>query len=247
MVGLKQDESLDDLLINDLKIIQKTKGFRFTLDAVLLAHFATVKDRDKIVDLGTGTGVIPLILSTRAEELRIYGVEIQEDMAEMANRSVILNELEDTVSILNEDIKNLHYAIKGGIYTLVTANPPYWELNKGKPSMLQTRASARHELDCVLEDVVAAAGKLLNYQGRFALIHRTERLCDIFSLLRQYSLEPRRLRFIHPFAGKSAQHVLIEARKKAAADLQVLPPLIVYEQPGKYTQEVLNWYGKGED
>lgn len=245
MVRLKQDESLDDLLINDLKIIQKTKGFRFTLDAVLLAHFATVKDRDKIIDLGTGTGVIPLILSTRAERLQIHGIEIQEDMAEMANRSVVLNGLGDTITILNEDIKNLHYEMGGGIYTLVTANPPYWKLNEGKPSKLPTRASARHELNCVLEDVVAAASKLLNYQGRFALIHRTERLCDIFSLLRQYNLEPRRLRFIHPFAGESAQHVLIEARKKAAVDLKVLPPLIVYEHHGKYSQEVLNWYGKG--
>jgi len=247
MDQLKPDETLDDLLINDLKLIQKDRGFRFTLDAILLAHFATVKNKDRIVDLGTGTGVIPLILSTRADNLRIYGVEIQEEIAEMASRSVRLNDLEDTISILNDDIRKLHHTIEGGVYTLVTANPPYWTLNEGKPSVLQTRAFARHELNCVLEDVVATASKLLNYQGRFALIHRTERLCDILSLMRQYRLEPRRMRFIHPFAEKGAQHVLIEARKNAPKDLKILPPLIVYEQPGKYSKEVLKWYGKEED
>lgn len=247
MLQLKPDETLDDLLINDLKLIQKDKGFRFTLDAVLIAHFATVKDRDRIVDLGTGTGVIPLILSTRAAKLRIYGVEIQEEIAEMASRSVLLNRLEDTIIILKDDIRKIHKTIEGGIYNLVTANPPYWTLNEGRPSALQTRAFARHELNCVLEDVVAAASKLLNYQGRFALIHRTERLCDILSLMRQYSLEPRRIRFIHPFAEKGAQHVLVEARKNAPPDLKVLPPLIVYEKPGKYSKEVLKWYGKEED
>jgi tRNA1Val (adenine37-N6)-methyltransferase len=244
MVYLKPNETLDDLLINELKIIQKNKGFRFTLDSVLLAHFATIKEGDRVVDLGTGTGIIPLILSTRSSKLNIYGVEIQEEIVEMACRSVRLNGLEDKITIIQADIKELNQYLEGGSYKLVTANPPYWTLNEGKTSSLQTRAFSRHEIKCVLEDVVAGASKLLNHQGRFAIIHRSERLSDIISLMREYKLEPRRVRFIHSFIDKEAQHVLVEARKNAPPDLKVLPPLIVYERPGKYSIEVLRWYGK---
>lgn len=241
---LYPDETLDDLLINDLKIIQKKQGFRFTLDAVLLAHFAAVKEGDAVVDLGTGTGVIPLILSARAKKLRIYGIEIQEEMAQMALRSVKLNGLEDTIRLVQADLRELPGSITGGIHTLVTANPPYWNVRCGKPSDLPGRALARHELNCELEDIVACAGKLLNFQGRFALIHRCERLEEIWALLGRYKLTPRRMRFVHPFLDKEARHVLIEARKNAAADLRILPPLVVYEKPGQYSAEVLRWYGK---
>ncbi|MDX9872468.1 MAG: tRNA1(Val) (adenine(37)-N6)-methyltransferase [Clostridia bacterium] len=243
---LYPNETLDDLLINDLKIIQKKQGFRFTLDPVLLAHFATVKEGDSIVDLGTGTGVIPLILSARARKLTIYGVEIQEELAEMALRSVKLNELEDTIKILQADLRELPRSLTGGVHTLVTANPPYWTMGAGKPSALRERALARHELNCELEDIIACAGKLLNFQGRFALIHRSERLGEIYSLLRRYKLIPRRMRFIHSFRDKESRHVLVEARKNAAADLKILPPLVIYETPGRYTAEVLGWYGKEE-
>ncbi len=239
------DETLDDLLIQGLKLIQKKEGFRFTLDAVLLAHFATVKEGDKIVDIGTGTGIIPHILSTRAKNLRVTGIELQEDMAEMAVRSVKLNGLTDVIEIVAGDIRDIHKRIGGGTYTLVTANPPYWSVEDGKPSGQTSRAVARHELTCVFEDVVSCAAKLLNYQGRFAIVHRTERLPEICRLLREYHLEPRRMRFIHAFIDRPAQHVLLEARKNAAPDLKVLPPLTVYREPGKYTQEILKWYGKG--
>ncbi|PKM87135.1 MAG: SAM-dependent methyltransferase [Firmicutes bacterium HGW-Firmicutes-12] len=244
MVYLKPDETLDDLLINELKIIQKNKGFRFTLDSILLAQFATIKEGDRVVDLGTGTGIIPLILSARNRKQHIYGVEIQEEMVEMACRSVCLNGLENKITIIQADIRELNQYLEGGSYKLVTANPPYWTLNEGKTSDLQSRAFSRHEVKCDLEDIVASASKLLNNQGRFALIHRSERLSDIFILMRQYKLEPRRVRFIHPFIDKEAQQVLVEARKNAPPDLKVLPPLIVYERPGKYSTEVLRWYGK---
>ena len=247
MVQLKADETLDDLLIGDLKVIQKKNGFRFTLDSVLLAHFAHVKEGDRVVDLGTGTGIIPLILSTRAAKLSICGVELHEEMVEMAERSVKLNKAEGYIQIRKADIKDIHKTLAGGENTLVTANPPYWTIKEGKHSEVYLKATARHELVCTLEDFLGAAAKLLNYQGRFAMIHRTERLADVFELLRKYELEPRRIRFVHSFAGKSSRHVLIEARRKAPAELLVLPPLVVYRAPGEYTEEVMGWYGKGED
>lgn len=241
------DETLDDLLIQGLQIIQKSRGFRFTLDAVLLAHFATLKEGDRVVDLGTGTGIIPLLLTTRATKVHVTGVEIQDKMAQMTRRSVVLNALEDKVNIIQGDLRDIHLLLGGGIFTLVTANPPYWSPQEGQPSRHEGKAVARHELSCSLEDIVRSAGKLLNYQGRFAMIHRAGKLAEVFSLLRSYELEPRRLRFIHSFLGKEAQHFLLEARKKAAPDLKVLPPLVVYEKQGVYTQEILRWYGKEAD
>ena len=240
----KGDETIDDLLIDGLKLIQKKEGFRFTLDSVLLAQFATIKPGDRVVDIGTGTGIIPHILSTRAKNVRIVGIEIIEDMVEMADRSVKLNGLADMIEIIAGDIRDIHKRIGGGTATLVTANPPYWSAGNGKPSIHEGRAMARHELTCTFEDVVSCAAKLLNYQGRFAIIHRAERLLEICRLLREYQLEPRRMQFIHSFRDRPAQHVLLEARRNAAPDLKVLPPLIVYREPGKYTQEILKWYGK---
>lgn len=213
----------------------------------MLSHFATVKTGDKAVDLGTGTGVIPLILSTRIKKANIYGIEIQEELVEMAIRSIQLNNKEEIITIFRGDLQDIHKVIGGGIYTLVTANPPYWSLGEGKVSSVETKALARHEIVCSLESVIACASKLLTYQGRFALIYRAERLLDVFSLLRQYNLEPRHLRFVHPFIDRSAKLVLVEARKSAGLELKALPPLIVYESPGCYTREVLGWYGKEEE
>lgn len=213
----------------------------------MLSHFATVKTGDKVVDLGTGTGVIPLIISTRIKKINIIGVEIQEELAEMATRSVQLNSKEETITIVKGDLQNIYKVIGGGMHTLVTANPPYWSIGEGKVSALEAKALARHEIACSLESVVACASKLLTYQGRFALIYRAERLLDVLSLLRQYKLEPRRLRFVHPFIDRAAKLVLVEARKSAGSELKALPPLIVYESPGIYTREILGWYGKEEE
>jgi len=241
------DETLDDLLINGLQIIQKAGGFRFTLDAVLLAHFVSLKEGDQVVDLGTGTGVIPLLLTTRLKKIHVTGVELQPEMAEMAARSVELNQLGGKITILEGDLRGINKSLAGGTYHVVTANPPYGMLGEGLINPQNDKALARHEVSCSLEDVVQAASKLLNYQGRFALIQRSERLAELFSLLRQYSLEPRRLRFIHSYLHKPARHLLLEARKKAPADLQILPPLVVYERAGQYSGEILRWYGKEQD
>ena len=240
----ESDETIDDLLIDGLKLIQKKDGFRFTIDSVLLAQFATIKQGDRVVDIGTGTGIIPHILSSRTKNIRVTGVEILADMVEMAERSVKLNGLTDVIEIIAGDLRDIHKTIGNGTATLVTANPPYWSAGNGKPSIHQGRAIARHELTCTFEDVVICAAKLLNYQGRFAIIHRAERLLEICRLLQEHQLEPRRMQFIHSFSERPAQHVLLEARKKAAPDLKILPPLIVYSEQGKYTPEILKWYGK---
>ncbi|MFY9175254.1 MAG: tRNA1(Val) (adenine(37)-N6)-methyltransferase [Peptococcia bacterium] len=244
MKYLQEDESLDDLLLNGLQIIQKTGGFRFTLDSILLAHFVTLKNGDHIVDLGTGTGIIPLVLTTRAQKLRITGIEIQPEMAEMATRSVLLNKLDEQIEIREGDLRNIHKTLGREVCHVVTANPPYGLIGDGQISPVKNKAQSRHELSCTLEEVVQAAAKLLNYQGRFALIQRAERLNSLFSLLTHYKLEPRRVRFIHPYIDKPARLVLVEARKCAPQNLQVLPPLVVYHESGRYTEEILKWYGK---
>jgi tRNA1Val (adenine37-N6)-methyltransferase len=241
----KSDETVDDLIIKNLQLIQKKKGFRFTLDSVLLAHFATVKENDRVADLGTGTGIVPLILSTRVEKIQIVGIELQEEIAEMAERSVELNKLGEIIKIVPGDLKGIHKVLGAGQFNLVTTNPPYWLPQEGKFSPAESRAISRHELACSLEDVVVSASKLLNYQGRLALIYPTERLLSLLELLRRYNLEPRKLRFIHSFRERPARLLLVEARKGAPANLQVLPPLIIYEKPGQYGQEILAWYGKG--
>lgn len=241
---IKDDETIDDLILHNLRIIQKKQGFRFTLDAVLLSHFAPVKPQDRVVDLGTGTGVIPLLLSTRQPLSRFIGVEIQEELAEMAQRSVRYNQLEDVISIVQGDLKDIHKTLGGGRFNLVTANPPYWLPQQGKLSPAESKAVARHELQCSLEDVVSCAAKLLNYQGRLALIYPVERMIGLFLLLRSYKLEPRKIRFIHSYREKPAHLLLVEARKSAPAELLVLPPLIIYEKPGQYGEEILSWYGK---
>lgn len=244
MVVLKDDETLDDLMLHNLRIIQKKNGFRFTLDAVLLGHFATLKANDLVVDLGTGTGVIPFVLSTRAHPQQIIGVELQEELAEMAQRSVAYNGLEEVIRIVRGDLKEIHKVIGGGKYNLVIANPPYWLTEHGRPSPAKDRAVSRHQLECSLEDVVNCASKLLNYQGRFALIYPTARMLDLFALLRSYKMEPRKIRFIHSYQERPAHLMLVEARKSAPADLLVLPPLIIYNKPGEYGAEILGWYGK---
>jgi len=244
LIELYENEIIDDLLIGGLKIIQKKSGFRFSIDAVLLAHFAAVKKGNKIIDLGTGTGVIPLILTTRAQDLEITGVEIQKDMAQMAKRSLFLNHLEQ-VKIINADLRELgteHY----GRYDLVTSNPPYLPLKQGKISPIEGIALARHEVKCSMEDVIRTAQQLLKNQGKFALVHRAERLAEIIACLKSYSLEPKRLRLIHPYLAKPANLLLIEAVKGAKPGLKVHEPLIIYNADGTYTREILEYYCGGE-
>lgn len=238
---LLESERLDDLLTNNLHIIQSDEVFSFSLDAVLLAHFCTVPPRGKIVDLCTGNGVIPLLLTTRTKA-SITGVEIQPRLYDMAKRSVALNELTQQINIVQGDLKHYADEVGHGTFDLVTVNPPYLPANSGERNSNEYVAIARHEMYCTLEDVVRACSQLVRYGGKVALVHRPSRLLDLLTLLRQYHLEPKRMRFVHPRQEEAANMILIEAVKYGKPEVRCLPPLIVYDDRSNYTPELLNIY-----
>jgi tRNA1(Val) A37 N6-methylase TrmN6 len=243
---LQSGERLDHLLTRDLQIIQSPEVFSFSLDAVLLARFAGVPPRGRILDLCTGNGVIPLLLSTRTEA-GIEGVEIQPRLADMARRSVALNRLSDRITIHEDDLRNWvpEYSGTEGVYDAVTVNPPYLPKHSGEQKGNPYLAMARHELGCTLEDVVAASAKAVRAGGRVSMVHRPARLADIIDLMRRFRLEPKRIRFVHPRSEAEANMVLIEGSKYGKPEVRLLPPLIVYEQDGSYTKELLDvFYGR---
>ncbi len=240
-------ERVDDLHRNGYHIIQDPTRFCFGVDAVLLSSFARVKKGDRVLDLGTGTGIIPILLAAKTQGAHFTGLEIQEESAEMAERSVALNELEDKVSIRQGDIKEVASLFAGHSFHVVTANPPYMNEGGGLVNPHSPKAIARHELLCSLGDVVWGASQMLQKGGRFYMIHRPHRLTDILTLLRRYRLEPKRLRFIHPFREKAPTMVLVEGCKDGNPMIRVEPPLIIYSQPGQYTQEAYDiYYGEGQ-
>jgi len=240
-VELKAAERLDDLMANDLKIIQSDEVFCFSMDAVLLAHFCSVPARGNVLDLCTGNGVVPLILTTRTKA-RIQGVEIQPRLADMAARNVTLNGLDDRVEIVCGDLRTIHERLGFGRYDLVTVNPPYLPVSAGEPSRNVHYAAARHEIYCTLEDVVRACSRLVKTGGKAAIVHRPFRLIELLGLLRQYGLEPKRIRFVHPRAGAEANMVLVEAIRGGKPEVRLLPPLIVYGEDGRYCPELQRIY-----
>jgi len=235
---LQGEERIDDLLWRNLKIIQNPKWFCFSLDAVLLAAFAALRPGDWVADLGTGTGVIPLLLCARCKRTNIFGVEIKPEVAEMARRSVALNDLTGHIQIITGDIKDAVSVLGKGRFDLVVSNPPYALAGSGKISDSSIKAAARTEILCTLEDVVREASLLLNSEGRFALVHRPTRLADIISLMRAYRLEPKRMRLVHPGPDKEPNLVLVEGIKNGRKDMQVLPPLFVYKKTGVHSDEM---------
>jgi tRNA1(Val) A37 N6-methylase TrmN6 len=242
-IPLYPSERIDDLLTHDLRIIQSDEVFSFSLDAVLLARFCTMPQRGKIIDLCSGNGVIPLLLSTRSK-LPITGVEIQPRVADMARRSVQMNRLEDRIEIVEADLRKYAYEVPPGSYELVTVNPPYLPQSIGMRNKNDHMAIARFEIMCTMDEVVAAASRLVKNGGKVAFVHRASRLPELFTSLRAHRLEPKRLRMVHPRAGTEANMVLIEAIRDAAPELRVLPPLFVYEG-NQYCQELLEvYYGK---
>lgn len=238
---LRPGERLDDLLVSNLHVIQDTKAFCFSMDAVLLAHFATIKPGDKVVDLGTGTGIIPLLLTTRVARLSVLGIELQSDVAERAERSVLFNNLQDKIRIQVGDLRLIEELLPGYRANLITCNPPYLPLGEGMVSLSQQQAIARHEICCQLPDVARAAAYLLGTGGRFALVHRPQRLAEIFYWLNYYRLEPKRMRLVHPRAGTEPNMVLVESIRDGRPGLKILPPLFVYEGES-YTPEVKALY-----
>ncbi|MCL6585066.1 MAG: tRNA1(Val) (adenine(37)-N6)-methyltransferase [Anoxybacillus sp.] len=248
MIKLYEDERLDYLLNENMRIIQSPSVFAFSLDAVLLAKFAYMPiQKGNIIDLCTGNGVIPLLLSKRTKG-KIIGVEIQDRLYDMAKRSVQYNGLDEQIELIHGDIKEMPKQLGYSKYDVVTCNPPYFptvseeEINKNR-----YLAIARHEIYCTLDDVIRVSSQLLKQGGKAAFVHRPGRLLDIVTLMRQYRLEPKRLRFVYPKLGKEANTILIEGIKDGSPDLKILPPLIVYRDDDEYTDEVKQLlYGTSE-
>ncbi|GIP41377.1 methyltransferase [Paenibacillus sp. J31TS4] len=245
-IDLLEQERIDDLLTNDLKIIQSADVFSFSMDAVLLARFAGVPKYGSILDLCTGNGVIPLLLSQRTQG-DIWGVEIQERLADMAVRNVRLNGLEHRLHMRQGDLRTIHQELGHGTFDVVTVNPPYMPLRAGEQNGNSHIAAARHEIYCTLDDVAAACSRLVKFGGKVAMVHRPSRLAEILEALRRHRLEPKRIRFVHPRAEEESNMVLIEAIRDGKPDVKLLPPLIVYEQPGQYCRELLEIYYGGTE
>lgn len=242
-IDLKENERIDDLQRNGYKIIQNREGFCFGMDAVLLSGFSLVKPGEKAVDLGTGTGIIPILLEAKNQGIHYTGLEIQEEMAEMARRSVALNHLEEKISIVTGDIKEASRLFGGASFDVVTSNPPYMNDSHGLKNPELPKAIARHEVLCTLYDVTREAAKLLRPGGRFYMVHRPHRLAEIITVLKDCRLEPKRMKLVHPFADKDANMVLIEAVRGGKSMIKVEAPVIVYKEPGVYTDEIYTIYG----
>jgi len=244
---VKEGERLDDLQRNNLKIIQNPEKFCFGIDAVLLSDFCNVKPGEKVIDIGTGTGIIPILLTAKTKGSHFTGLEIQSESAEMAKRSVELNKLSEKVTIVEGDVNNAGELFEYGSFEVVTSNPPYMIGQHGIKNEDEPKAIARHEIKCTLEDVVREGSRLLKTNGRFYMIHRPFRLVEIFSAFTKYGIEPKRMRFVYPFIDKEPNMVLIEGYKGGRSRITVEKPLIVYKEPGKYTDEIFDIYGYEND
>lgn len=242
-IDLKENERIDDLHRNGYRIIQNDKAFCFGMDAVLLSGFASVKTGERALDLGTGTGIIPILLEAKTDGEHFTGLEIQEEMADMAARSVRLNDLERKIDIVTGDIKEAGRIFGGASFDVVTANPPYMNDSHGLKNPDLPKAIARHEVLCTLEDVVREGARVLRPGGRFYMVHRPHRLIEIITELTRYKLEPKRMKLVHPFVDKEANMVLIEAVRGGGPMLKVEKPLIVYKEQGIYTDEIYDIYG----
>lgn len=236
-------EVVNDLLNYDnIKIVQNSDWFSFSLDSVLLANFVHVNNKMRIMDFCCGNAPIPLILSTKTNS-KITGVEIQKEVFSLAIKSVRLNNKEKQIEIINENVKNLHNIYETDSFDLITCNPPYFKYkNSSNINNNNTKALARHELSLTLEDVFKTAKKILKNNGKLAMVHRTERLIDIICLMRKYNLEPKRIRFIQPFSNSNSNLVLIEASKNGNAGLKIESNLIVHDENNNYTKEVLEMF-----
>ena len=233
---LKEHERIDDLQRNHYRIIQDPGRFCFGMDAVLLSGFARAREGDRVLDLGTGTGIIPLLMNAKTKASHFTGLEIQPESADMARRSVALNGLEEKIGIITGDIKEAVSLFGAASFDVMTEH-------HGLANPREPKAIARHEILCTLEDVVSQGSRLLKPGGNFFLVHRPFRLVDILVLLRQYKLEPKRMKLVHPFVDKEPNMVLIEANRGGRARMHVEPPLIVYKEPGIYTDEIYDIYG----
>ncbi len=244
-MDLKENERIDDLELQGLKIIQNTKGFCFGMDSVLLSDFAKeMKENSKVIDLGTGTGILAILLSAKTKLWHVTGVEIQKEVADMAKRSVLLNHLEKKIEILCEDIQNLKEKYLPNSFDIVITNPPYKKEGTGGLNERKEKLIARHEITANLEDFIQISQFLLKDKGCFYMVHRPERLADIIITLKKYKLEPKELRFVQSSYNKEPNLLLIKAIKNAKPFLKVQKPLYIYDENGNYTNEILKIYQK---
>lgn len=241
---LKENERIDDLQCDGLKIIQNQKEFCFGIDAVLLSDFAKkAKNNAKIVDLCTGTGVIAILLTAKTKASKIYGVEIQNHIAEMASRSVKMNRLEEKIEIINENLVNLNDFISAGSIDTITVNPPYKPKNSGIINEKDTKTIARHEISCTLEDIIRESSRLLKPGGNLCMVHKVERMTDLFVLFRRHNLEPKRMRLVYSKMNEPATLILIEGIKGGKPFLKMEAPIYVYDKNNEYTYQLKEIYG----
>ena len=244
-VTLKENERIDDLELENLKIIQNNNGFCFGMDSVLLSDFAKeIKPESNVIDLGTGTGILPILLSSKTKNTKITGIEIQKEVAEMANRSIMLNNLQNRIQIVCENIKNLKTIYKPNTFDSVITNPPYKKSGTGGTNIEKVKLISRHEITATLEDFISVAQYLLKDKGSLYLVHRPERLADVIIGLCKYKLEPKILKFVQPNSQKEPNLILLKAVKNAKPHLRLCKPLYIYNEDGKYTEELLKIYNK---
>lgn len=240
---IKRDgERIDDLNRDGLRIIQSENQFCFGMDAVLLSDFAKAQEGDLVVDLGTGTGIVPILMSSKTKAKHFTAVEVQKEMVDMARRSVLLNQLDERISIIEGDIKEASTVLKRAAYDVVTTNPPYMNDSHGLKNPNPQKAIARHEVLCSLEDVIREATYLLKPGGHFFMVHRPFRLAEIIVLMRNYKLEPKRVQMVHPFIDKEANMLLIEGVRGGKSMMKVEPPLVVYEKGGEFSGAIHRIY-----
>lgn len=244
-VILKDNERIDDLQLNNLKIIQNKDGFCFGIDAVLLSDFAKdIRNNSSVLDLGTGTGIIGILLCAKTKLSRIYGIDIQKDVCNMASRSIKLNNLEDKFEIINTNIKELENIFEEASFDAIVSNPPYKKDNSGLKNESETKLISRHEITASLEDFISVSSKLLKNNGNIYMVHRPERLSDLFYLLKKYNLEPKKLRLVQSYQDSKPKLVLVKATKNAKSFLNIEEPLIIYNKDGSYTDEIFKIYNK---
>lgn len=239
-------ERIDDLQLNGLKLIQNPSWFCFGVDAVLLSDFSKsgIKKGYSVVDFCTGNGIVPILLSAKTKANHITALEIQKEVSYLAERNVKFNKLEALITVLNADLKDADSFIKPNSIDYITCNPPYKEKGLGLKNDNEILTIARHEVMCNLEDIIKSAKTILKPSGKIALIHRPERLADIICLMREYNIEPKRLKFVHPYPEKTATMILIEGTKCGGKQLFLEPPLYIYDENRNYTEEINRIYGR---
>ncbi|MCR4586889.1 MAG: tRNA1(Val) (adenine(37)-N6)-methyltransferase [Lachnospiraceae bacterium] len=242
-IELKAKERIDDLQRNGLRIIQDPERFCFGMDAVLLSGFASAREGDEVLDMGTGTGILPLLLSAKTQAAHFTALEIQEDSADMARRSVALNDLEEKIRVVQGDIKEVRELLGASRFDVVTCNPPYMIGSHGVENPDSAKAIARHEILCTFEDVAAGAAAVLKPGGHFYLVHRPFRLAELICTLSRYKLEPKRMRLVYPYVDREPNMVLLEAVRGGKSRLEVEKPLILQDPDGSYTEEIKRDYG----